>query len=283
MQAQGAFAIDLSSRRVRLAAQLLDGVRQGQPLGALLGYRFERSLHERQLDVYIERCRQLAPLRSADAPTPTAASEAIAANRVVDGLLLHQKWQDFVKHQATLFPAPDSPFLVCAAALRELDEAIDALGDAVVAETVYQAVRGNTVRTASTLAAIAHGEAPPPELDVARTPRSGIGLTHRVLWLLAAPAATPAVAGWPAASKSPRAAAEPRLNAWAAGLLPPPATGALRRRTPRRRRPRARPRRTAPGRLGLDTARPDLHGAVGARCADAGARRARAASWRAAS
>ena len=34
-------AIDLSSTRVRLALWLLDGVRQGQPLGGLLGYRFE--------------------------------------------------------------------------------------------------------------------------------------------------------------------------------------------------------------------------------------------------
>ena len=219
LQAQGAFAIDLSSRRVRLAEHLLDGVRQGQPLGALLGYRFERSLHERRLDTYIERCRALAPLVSADAPAPSAASEALAANRVVDGLLLHQLWKQFLPGGAP----SDSPFLVCAAALRELDEAIDALGDAVVAESAYQTVRGNTVRTASTLAAIAHGEAPPPELEVARTPRSGIGLTHRVLWLMAAPAASAASAGWPAASTSPRAAAEPRLNAWAAGLLPLPA------------------------------------------------------------
>src|SRR5262249_38141940 len=38
-------AIDLSSERARLAKWLLDGVRAGQPLGALLGYRFERGLH----------------------------------------------------------------------------------------------------------------------------------------------------------------------------------------------------------------------------------------------
>src|SRR4051794_40899605 len=44
--AQNLFAVDLSSRRVRLATSLLDGVRQGQPLGALLGYLFERKLHE---------------------------------------------------------------------------------------------------------------------------------------------------------------------------------------------------------------------------------------------
>ena len=41
--------------------------------------------------------------------------------------------------------------------------------------------RGNTSRTASTLAAIAQGDAPPPELEVARIPRSGTAVTHRVL------------------------------------------------------------------------------------------------------
>src|SRR5262249_2390202 len=60
----GAFALDLSSAQVRTARQLLDGVRQGQPLGALLGYRFERGLHEQNpsLDQYIDAFRRLAPL-----------------------------------------------------------------------------------------------------------------------------------------------------------------------------------------------------------------------------
>ena len=56
------FAIDLSSSRVRLAMQLLDGVRQGQSLSALLGYRFERGLHEQGLGHYIESFRLIAPL-----------------------------------------------------------------------------------------------------------------------------------------------------------------------------------------------------------------------------
>lgn len=222
VQAEGAFAIDLSSRRVRIAEQLLDGVRQGQPLAALLGYRFERRLHELKLDTYIERCRKLAPLVSEDAPPPSAASETITAQRVVDGLKLHAQWQAFVKNLPSTTPPADSPFVVCGQALRELDDAIDALGDAVVAETIYQTVRGNTVRTTSTLSAIAHGEAPPPELDVARTPRSGIGLTHRVLWLLPGSGAPDVPQGWAQADTSPRAAAEPRLNAWAGGLLPAP-------------------------------------------------------------
>ena len=55
-------AIDLSSERVRLATWLLDGVRQGQPLGALLGYRFERRLQEAGKAQFISFFRELAPL-----------------------------------------------------------------------------------------------------------------------------------------------------------------------------------------------------------------------------
>lgn len=58
---QQIFAIDLSSERIRLAMWLLDGIREGQPLGALLGYRFERGLHDKGLDQYIELFRLLAP------------------------------------------------------------------------------------------------------------------------------------------------------------------------------------------------------------------------------
>jgi hypothetical protein len=55
-------ALNLSSSRVRVAESLLDGVRQGQQLGALLGYRFERALHERQLDRFIASFRRISLL-----------------------------------------------------------------------------------------------------------------------------------------------------------------------------------------------------------------------------
>ena len=65
-EADSPLEIDLSSRRVRLALGLLDGARHDQPLGALLGYRFERGLHEDHpglaLDQYIATLRALAPL-----------------------------------------------------------------------------------------------------------------------------------------------------------------------------------------------------------------------------
>ena len=93
-EANGPFAIDLSSRRVREASWLLDGVRQGQPLAALLGYRFERRLHDLRKDEFIAPLRELAPLTARKLENTDLPVESIAANNVVDGLVLNQKWQD---------------------------------------------------------------------------------------------------------------------------------------------------------------------------------------------
>lgn len=210
--AQDLFAVDLSSRRVRLAASLLEGVRQGQPLGALLGYLFERKLHEFGHDADIDEFRNIAPLKPVNAPGAQPA-ESIAANNVVDGLELPKALQR-LSRLGFGFPTPDmlARLQRCEKELALLDEAIDALGDAAVAECAYQAVRGNIVRTGTTLQALASGDAPPPELEVVRTPRTGIAVTHRVVALFNTVAA-------PSSPPSPRALAEPTLNAWAGRLL----------------------------------------------------------------
>lgn len=222
-------AIDLSSERVRFANYLLDGVRQGQPLGALLGYRFERRLHELKLDRLIASFRKVAPL-GGKLENTNEPVEAIAANNVVDGLELRRKWKvvkdnpDASADFLSVLNPPPAPAerTKLRNELDALDDAVDAVSDAVVAESVYQAVRGNTARTASTLDAIARGEAPPPELEVVRTPRSGVALTHRAVTLFSSnPAATP---GWIAPAQSARATAEPHLNAFAARLLGSPAS-----------------------------------------------------------
>jgi len=216
----GPFAIDLSSRRVREASWLLDGMRQGQPLGALLGYRFERRLHELQKDRFIAPLRELAPLTARKLENTNLPVESIAANNVVDGLALHQKWQDDKDAVRTRLQNAGANATEMTAVSRELDglsESIDAVGDALTAETAYQMVRGNTSRLASTLNAIATGDAPAPELEVARTPRTGIALTHRLLQLFSGK--PPATTGWAAVSASVRATAEPMLNSWAAKLL----------------------------------------------------------------
>jgi hypothetical protein len=404
----GLFNIDLSSRRVRLADWLLDGVRQGQPLGALLGYRFERGLHDRGFDRFIAVFRRVAPfgdlfksqlaVEAADAevarlnglphPDLAAAQAALsaaqtqlaqlvaeraalpnriaAAERDVERLLprlrelddqirttlnliarfesmrpprdtsqLEERLVDLenerdqiagpaeeaqarlrqlrarssaiggliegaqrdvqqaqlrvndlsgLRHpdlaaaeeaaaearrryqqlldahrKAFLFPdeanqqaleslaavqvvdglallklreANEIPFgtrglpgagtEAHAALLRELDglaDTVDAVRDALIAESVFQLAQGRPARSGADLDAIAGGEMPPPELEVLRTPRAGTPVTHRLLALFdVGREAT----DWPGSSGSARAEAEPVLNAWAAQLLGDP-------------------------------------------------------------
>src|SRR6266511_4118224 len=80
-----ALAVDLSSSRVRTALGLLDGVRQGQSLGALLGYRTERLLHESGAHVAVEIVRRLAP---PPVVTATGSPEGLPPSAVCDGLAL---------------------------------------------------------------------------------------------------------------------------------------------------------------------------------------------------
>jgi hypothetical protein len=221
-------AIDLSSRRVRLARTLLEGVRQGQPLGALLGYRFERALHDAhetdsalELDRFVAPFRRLAPLTAGKRdPTDTGAVEALATANVVDGLALVdlREQNRIVYGQDPLPTASGDEQAAIGRALDELAEAINAVSDAVVAESVYQVVQGNPARAGATLDAVATGEAPPPELHVARTPRSGVAVTHR-LSLLFSRAAAPAAIDPDQDPERAREDAEPELHAWFSGLL----------------------------------------------------------------
>ena len=93
------FAVDLSSERVRLAESLLGGIREGQPLGALLGYRFERGLHERGLDTFIAAFRRIAPFGDLlKAQVEAEAAEAEATR------LRGQPHPDFAAAQAAAVP-----------------------------------------------------------------------------------------------------------------------------------------------------------------------------------
>ena len=215
-QTPSPMTINLSSDRVRLGLHLIEGVRSGQPLGALLGYRLERTMHDAGIDQYITVLRTIAPL--GDAPTTsTDTAESVAATDVVDGVVLLNKFHT----NQNFWTQPGLPPVGGArdkltAAIGLLDTALDAVADLALSESVHQLLRGNTVRAGATLDAIARGDAPAPDLDVVQTPRAGTPLTHKLLTV----AASTDAPGW---TTTPRAQAEPRLNAWAAVLLGDPA------------------------------------------------------------
>jgi hypothetical protein len=221
--AESVFSIDLSSKRVRQALTLLDGVAQGQSLAELLGYRFERQLrdHDFKLMKFVRPLRKIAPLRSTVPDASSASAEDIAVRDVVDGVKLLEEWR---KAGRKLFsrikePAPDSGERdALMEELKRLDEMFDAVSDLLVAEGVYQSVRGNYERAGAALSALDR-QSQPPEPQFVRTPRSGLSYQQRVLVLvqddrLPAP--------WVDLPGDLRAELEPRLNAWIAKLLGDP-------------------------------------------------------------
>lgn len=230
----GALAVDLSSARVRAARLMLDGVRQGQPLGALVGYLIERLLHEQNLDVYTLSIRSLAPISAgklvdrADA-LPPAAQEAVGANNVVDGVALLALPQDTIWAKLATPPA-DNPYLDPAlwpdidtnkpaliAILAQGADAYDAVSDLLLAESVHHLVQGNTARAGAAMGAAASGDAAPIDPDVVRTPTRAAAITHRVVVLVDDTAA--GSGGW--SPDTPRALVEPRIAAWAEAQLGP--------------------------------------------------------------
>ena len=160
-----------------------------------------------------------------------AVSEAVRANNVVDGLALRQRWRTGVANarwDVTTIPFGDAALGLPALGtpehqaiefeLRALDDAVDALGDLLLAESVHQIVHGSPARAGASVDALSRGDAPPPEIDVVRTPRSGTGVTHRLLVLFDP---TPQAAGWPTDAAQVRAAVEPSLEAWVGRVLGP--------------------------------------------------------------
>jgi hypothetical protein len=222
-----AVAVDLTSERVREAAWLLDGVRQGEPLGALLGYRFERALHERHQGLDLDKC--IAPLRALEpiqggklTDRGGHPAETVAAANVVDGLRLLRRWQSgpagIPFGSGGLPSATSAEGTAIVEELNRLATLADGLSDTILAEAVHHLTTGRPDAAAGSLDALSRGDTPPPaELDVARTPRRGTGQAHRLAVLLRG-----SVTGG-AWSTGPRAKLEPALEAWTATLLSDPA------------------------------------------------------------
>jgi hypothetical protein len=200
----GAAAIDLSSTRVRLAQHLLDGVRSGQSLGALLGYQLERALHATTLDAFIGPLRTVAP------------TEGVTGDHTVDGLSLLDQRASIPWGTKKLPVLGSAAQVAIDGQLTRLADTVDAVSDLMFAESVHQLVGGNALRAGATVDAIGRGDSPPPFLDITRTPRRGGVITHRLFTLLSG--ATPT--GW---ATTPRGQAEPRLAALAGSMLGSPA------------------------------------------------------------
>ena len=229
----GSLAINLSSERVRLALGIVEGMRGEQSLAALLGYQFERGLHDRhdvEVDEFIYDLRKVFPLRADRFATTKTGEEDelgrrlsardVEARNVIDGLSLIEHIRATGNGQypfgKNLPAAGAAQKAAISAEANRIANIADAIADLAMAESVHQVAQGNYERAGATLDTFSKGKFPAIP-DVVSTPRSGVTLTHRLALHLdsAADPADPTLA-------SPRAKAEPALDRWLAGILPPP-------------------------------------------------------------
>lgn len=221
-------AINLSSERVRLAVSFIGGIRNGQRLSALLGYQLERGLHERyaglaELDQYIYTLRKAFPLQGDQLSTSGGTPiQNVEARNVVDGLALLNSADPPVYPYgiATGTGTNELPLggVVEQAIVNEvarMANALDAVADLALAESVYQVNIGNFNRAAAVINAIMEGNNPPTP-EILQTPRMGRSMTHRVAVMLENTANPWLAQG---VSNTARSKAEPALNNWLGGLL----------------------------------------------------------------
>jgi hypothetical protein len=239
------FAVNLDSRRTRLARRILDAVRAGQTAGALTGYDFERSLQESGAGQYTRAFRSCAPPSATTFPpadptadgagTPPTSTSGFPS--LTDGLVLRTKLQAGdpqvmavlaqiqadVQQRQQDGQAPLTPAVT--AALEGLNDALDAAADALTAESLHHAINGAPSRAAATLDAMARGDGSVPDLGFLASPRGGLTISHRVAFTV--PSNAQRQPGWPGPSTNQlRAAASPALEALTEPWLPDP--GAVR-------------------------------------------------------
>ena len=94
------FRINLTSTRVRHALRIINGMREGQSLGTLLGYQFERSLYECNIELskYIDDFRDLFPVvahKVTPNPNNSKTPYAFAASNTLDGEALVKAYQHY--------------------------------------------------------------------------------------------------------------------------------------------------------------------------------------------
>jgi hypothetical protein len=229
-------SVNLSSERIRRALFILQGIRNGQTLEALLGYQFERGLHDAasadvsliHLNEYIYDFRDKFPLeqhylkqQGNDEPL-----ESIPPNNLVNGVKLAEASGD-VPYGAS--GAVTGASAGEKQAIRQekdrLNDSLDAVKDLLQSESVYQLVQGNFDRAAAVVNALQESNIP-PEIDIINTPRSShFSFTQRVtLQFDILDADDPASNPWSPIAMSPRARVEPGLNAWLGKMLGQPDT-----------------------------------------------------------
>lgn len=224
------FAIDLSPERVRQSLYYLEGMKNGQDLAALLGYQFERLLHDNptvgDLDQYLLEFRKAFPMR-ADKLSDSASdepNETKEAFHVVDGLKLLNTYRKNEQNFALVLSLKGIEIIndqedqaQIENVLKQLDRSMDAISDLMVSESIFQLAKGNLEKSSSVLQMM-NDDRDVEVPEIVQSPRQHKLLAHVLAVQFDVNKTGPA---WPG-RLSPRSVANPHLNHWLAGQFPDP-------------------------------------------------------------
>ena len=199
-------AVDLSSARIRIAQEILEGVRMGQPVGTLLGYRFERGLRDdpARLSGHIRDIR-LAVI--AQGGTDATADEPVDGRRLLE-----------LVRAGALAGLPALTDADVFAHVAAIEAAFDAIHDLALFEGTHAALGGQSAHATAVFEAINQGTQLPPEFRAQATGMGGIGVQHRLMLLLSPSDKPPEPSrGWTHGCRDRLA---PDLERWLRGVLP---------------------------------------------------------------
>ncbi|MEN0047400.1 MAG: hypothetical protein AAF806_10110, partial [Bacteroidota bacterium] len=175
------FTLNLTSERVQISEQFMQGIREDQEIEALLGYKLERYLHEVGLDDLIYKLREAFPLEvnivnRAD-NNPDVGFKQMS---VINGLEILEATKDQEKEQRLGYILHSyAPFVF--PMIQKLEHILDASLDHLFYEAGYQLTQGNLSQSAAAMDA-AKGDLSPPVTDALKTKFPGVGMTHKLAY-----------------------------------------------------------------------------------------------------
>lgn len=189
------YTLNLTSERIQQAEGLLEGLRQDQQFGALLGYRFERYLHEAQLDSLIYKIKT-----SSNGLFLLDKENTKITLNSLDGLAI-------LKHRNTLLNlCKTSEKERVAQAVQQMEAWQDASLDTLFFEAAFQAVQGNYSQSSAAMQAM-KGDLPPPKLEALKTKIPSASIQHKLAMVFPAQ-------GTYGITTNPRGFTEPVLERW---------------------------------------------------------------------
>jgi hypothetical protein len=191
--ADAPFATGLTSTAVRRALTIAEGMRNGQQLGALLGYLLERGIHDAsgvngiEIDWVVLELRRQYPIK---VDTIDNAPQASAQRLVADGWKVAQVEIKSPGAVVEAIPAPTGagqPTFGAAqkdalqSVITDLVATLDAFADLGLAESMYQLAGANFERAAAATDMIGRASSPPDVFESVATPRGGRGIEQRLI------------------------------------------------------------------------------------------------------